>query len=67
LAEKIIDITGSTSEIIFKPLPENDPRRRKPDITLAQDKLGWQPNVDIDLGLKKTAEYFDTLLSTKEM
>jgi UDP-glucuronate decarboxylase len=67
LAEKIINITGSKSEIIFKPLPENDPRRRKPDITLAQDKLGWQPNVDIDLGLKKTAEYFDTLLSTKEM
>mgnify|MGYP006287059863 CR=1 FL=1 len=62
LAKQVIDMTGSKSELIFEPLPENDPRQRKPDISLAQDKLGWEPTVKLEQGLKKTVEYFDQLL-----
>jgi len=57
-AEKIITITGSKSNIINKPLPQDDPKQRRPDISLAQEKLGWQPVVDLDTGLKTTADYF---------
>lgn len=57
-AEKIITITGSKSKIINKPLPQDDPKQRRPDITLAQEKLGWQPKVDLETGLKSTADYF---------
>jgi UDP-glucuronate decarboxylase len=57
-AEKIITITGSKSKIINKPLPQDDPKQRRPDITLAQEKLGWQPVVDLETGLKSTADYF---------
>ena len=57
-AEKIITITGSKSKIINKPLPQDDPKQRRPDITLAQEKLGWQPVVDLETGLKTTADYF---------
>lgn len=57
-AEKIITITSSKSKIIFKPLPQDDPKQRRPDITLAQEKLGWQPSVDLETGLKATADYF---------
>ena len=57
-AEKIITITGSKSKIINKPLPQDDPKQRRPDITLAQQQLGWQPVVDLDTGLKTTADYF---------
>ncbi|MDK9718856.1 MAG: SDR family oxidoreductase [Trichlorobacter sp.] len=57
-AEKIITITGSKSKIINKPLPQDDPKQRRPDITLAQQKLGWQPVVDLETGLKTTADYF---------
>lgn len=60
LAEMIVDKTSSRSKIIFEPLPEDDPVRRKPDITLAQQKLGWNPTVDIDYGLDRTIEYFVT-------
>ena len=63
LAEKILSLTGSRSEIVFKPLPENDPKRRKPDITLAMRELKWQPCVQLEEGLKKTISYFDDLLS----
>jgi UDP-glucuronate decarboxylase len=66
LAEKIIDITGSRSKLVNKPLPCDDPRQRCPDITLAKEKLGWQPVVLLKDGLKKTIEYFDRLLSKKE-
>lgn len=62
LAEKIVAITGSRSELVFKPLPQDDPRRRKPDISLAQKELGWQPEVDIDEGLSKTIAYFEDLM-----
>lgn len=57
-AEKIVKITNSKSRIIYQPLPQDDPKQRRPDISLAQDKLGWEPKVDLETGLKKTADYF---------
>jgi len=63
LAEKIKELTGSDSEIVFKPLPSDDPSLRRPDITLAREKLGWEPKVGIEEGLMRTIEYFDALLS----
>jgi UDP-glucuronate decarboxylase len=64
LAREILDITGSKSKIIYLPLPEDDPTQRKPDISLAKEKLnGWQPVVPLREGLVKTIEYFDELLS----
>lgn len=63
LVQKVIDLTNSKSQIIFKPLPFDDPRRRKPDITLAHEKLGgWEPKVPLEEGLKKTIAYFTTVL-----
>jgi UDP-glucuronate decarboxylase len=62
LAKKIIQLTGSKSEIVFKELPEDDPIRRQPDISLAKEKLNWQPKVDLDEGLKKTIEYFKSII-----
>ena len=61
LANKIIDLTGSKSKIVFCPLPFDDPKKRKPDITLAKTKLDWSPKVSVDEGLIKTIEYFKTL------
>ena len=58
LAEILIRMTGSRAKIVFKPLPQDDPTQRKPDITLAQKKLGWQPRVPLKEGLAKTIEYF---------
>lgn len=63
LAEKIIALTGSASNIVYRPLPEDDPLRRNPDISLAQEKLGWQPTVEIEEGLKKTIAYFEKSLT----
>jgi UDP-glucuronate decarboxylase len=63
LAQKIRSIVGSRSEIVFRPLPADDPRQRKPDITLAKEKLGWEPKASFDEGLEKTAEYFRKILS----
>jgi UDP-glucuronate decarboxylase len=57
-AEKIITITGSTSGIINKPLPQDDPKQRQPDISLAIQKLGWKPVIELKSGLRSTAEYF---------
>ena len=62
LAQKIMEITNSKSKIIFKPLPQDDPMQRRPDISLAKEKLKWQPTVKLDEGLKKTIEYFNTIL-----
>jgi UDP-glucuronate decarboxylase len=62
LAEKVIELTGSSSKIIFEPLPSDDPLQRKPDITIAREKLGWEPKYDLEAGLKKTIPYFDQLL-----
>jgi UDP-glucuronate decarboxylase len=61
LAEILIRMTGSRSKIVFKPLPQDDPTQRKPDITLAQKKLGWQPRVPLEEGLAKTIAYFRKL------
>ena len=62
LAEKIIELTGTGSKINFEPLPDDDPLKRKPDISLAKEKLGWEPTVKLENGLKQTIEYFDNLL-----
>ncbi|QYY35620.1 UDP-glucuronic acid decarboxylase family protein [Ruficoccus sp. ZRK36] len=64
LAEKVIELTGSSSKLVFEPLPSDDPKQRKPDITLAREKLGWEPTVALEEGLKKTIAYFDDLLKS---
>ena len=64
LAEKIIDLTGSASKLEQKPLPKDDPIQRQPDITLAREKLGWEPKVQLEEGLKRTIPYFEKLLSS---
>jgi UDP-glucuronate decarboxylase len=58
LAEKVARLTGSKSKLIFEPLPQDDPNRRKPDITLARKELNWEPKIGLDCGLMKTIEYF---------
>jgi UDP-glucuronate decarboxylase len=63
LAEKIIAMTGSRSRITYKQLPSDDPTQRKPDITLAEQKLNWKPRVTVDDGLKRTVEYFKKQLA----
>jgi len=62
LAEKVIAATGSKSNLAFAPLPEDDPRQRQPDITRARELLGWQPAVPLDDGLKRTINYFKTVV-----
>lgn len=62
LAERVLALTGSSSELIFRPLPQDDPQQRQPDISLARQLIGWQPAVMLDQGLKKTISYFDQLL-----
>lgn len=62
LAEKILQLVGGTSTIVFQPLPADDPKQRKPDISLARKELGWEPTVSLEDGLKSTIEYFRTLL-----
>ena len=62
LAQKVRQLTGSSSEIEFKPLPENDPVQRQPDIGKARQLLDWAPRVDLDEGLKQTIFYFENLL-----
>ena len=58
LAQKIIKLSSSSSKIVYKPLPEDDPIKRRPDITLAKQKLGWKPTTPVDEGLKRTIEWF---------
>ena len=60
IAETIITMTGSTSKIVYRPLPTDDPKQRRPDITRARTLLGWEPKVQLDEGLIKTVEYFRT-------
>lgn len=62
LAEQIVDLTGARSKLVFRPLPQDDPMQRCPDITLARDTLGWQPNVTLTDGLVRTIAYFERLL-----
>lgn len=62
LAEQVIDITGSKSKLVFRPLPDDDPKQRQPDISLAKKMLAWQPSVMLEEGLKKTIAYFESML-----
>jgi len=67
LAERVIALTESSSKLIFKPLPQDDPKQRQPDIELARSELGWEPSIRLDEGLRKTITYFDDLLSIKDL
>lgn len=62
LAQTVIRLTNSKSKLIFKSLPKDDPQQRRPDISLAKEKLDWSPKIELEEGLKKTIEYFDRLL-----
>ncbi|MBW2192620.1 MAG: SDR family NAD-dependent epimerase/dehydratase, partial [Deltaproteobacteria bacterium] len=62
LAEKVLELTGSRSELVFKPLPVDDPKQRQPDIALAREMLAWEPKTSLEEGLRKTIAYFETLL-----
>lgn len=64
LAEMIVEMTGSRSPVVNRPLPQDDPRRRRPDISLAQRELGWQPTTEMRAGLARTIAYFEDLLGT---
>jgi len=66
LAKKIIKLTDSKSNIIYKPLPEDDPKRRNPNIDLANIELKWEPKIQLDEGLKKTINYFERLLNNEK-
>jgi UDP-glucuronate decarboxylase len=62
LAEVILDITGSKSNIVYKPLPSDDPRQRRPDLTLAKETIGWEPKINLRDGLVRTIEYFKNMV-----
>jgi UDP-glucuronate decarboxylase len=66
LAEKILKLVNGKSKLIFKPLPVDDPMQRCPDISLARDKLKWEPKVQLDEGLGKTIAFFDALLKSNK-
>jgi UDP-glucuronate decarboxylase len=66
LAEQVIDLTGSRSRMIFRPLPHDDPRQRQPDISQARERLEWMPKVQLREGLSKTIDYFEDLLESDE-
>ena len=63
LAERIIELTGSKSTLVYKPLPSDDPLQRQPDISLAKQKLNWGPTVELDEGLEKTITYFKNIMA----
>jgi UDP-glucuronate decarboxylase len=63
LAEMVIELIGSPSKLVFHPLPSDDPTQRQPDISLARQKLGWEPKIQLEEGLRHTIAYFDELLS----
>ena len=65
LAKEVLELTGSKSKIVYKPLPGDDPKMRRPDITLAKSALKWKPTIPLRQGLEKTIVYFDNLLKTK--
>jgi UDP-glucuronate decarboxylase len=64
LARMVLELTGSKSELVYKPLPQDDPMQRKPDISLAARELGWQPTVPVREGLRRTIDYFSALRDT---
>jgi Nucleoside-diphosphate-sugar epimerases len=63
LAEAVLEVTGSSSSIEYKPLPEDDPKQRRPDISLATQELGWEPTVQLREGLDHTVQYFRGILA----
>lgn len=65
LAERVIELTGSKSEIVFEPLPQDDPTQRCPDITLARKTLGWEPTVPLEKGLREAIRYFEGIVRTR--
>ncbi|MDP1552040.1 MAG: SDR family NAD-dependent epimerase/dehydratase, partial [Methanobacteriaceae archaeon] len=65
-AQIILDKTQGSSKISFKPLPEDDPRQRKPDISRAQELLGWKPETSLDEGLEKTIKFYKKLIFNDE-
>ena len=65
LAKEVLELTGSKSKIVYKPLPGDDPKMRRPDITLAKSALKWEPTIPLRQGLEKTIVYFDNLLKSK--
>jgi nucleoside-diphosphate-sugar epimerase len=67
LAEIVVELTGTKSEIVYKPLPEDDPKVRQPDITHARAMLGWEPRVDVRDGVRRTIEFFQSLVGSPRM
>jgi UDP-glucuronate decarboxylase len=67
LAEKVIALVGSRSQLVFMPLPADDPTQRKPDISRAREALDWSPGIDLETGLRSTISYFDALLAGREI
>jgi UDP-glucuronate decarboxylase len=67
LANLVIELTGSKSQIVFRPLPQDDPKQRRPDITRARNHLGWEPKIPLRLGLEATIAYFDNYLSSNRI
>ena len=67
LAEIVVELTGTASPIVYKPLPEDDPKVRQPDITRARTMLGWEPKVDVREGVRRTIEFFRTLVGSPRM
>ena len=67
LAEIVVELTGTASPIVYKPLPEDDPKVRQPDITRARTMLGWEPKVDVREGVRRTIEFFRTLIDSPRM
>jgi UDP-glucuronate decarboxylase len=65
LAEKVIELTKSSSNLVYMPLPSDDPTHRKPVIDLAKEKLGWEPTIALDEGLKRTIEYFSSVINNQ--
>jgi len=62
IADLVIKATGSSSEVVYQPLPPDDPLRRKPDISLARERLGWQPKIGLEEGLLEVVKYFRTII-----
>ena len=67
LAEKVIEMTGARSKVIYHPLPNDDPRQRQPNISLARELLGWEPSIELNEGLRSTIQYFENVLSGKAL
>ena len=67
LAQQVLELTNSKSKLVYRPLPQDDPTQRQPDISLAKEKLnGWEPKIQLREGLIKTISYFDNYLTTKK-